>query len=96
MIKINVNPDLIKISGHANFSEYGSDIVCAATSSIVTTTINGILRLEPSSIEYEDSEGLVIINILKHTLVVDSLIDNMISLLKDLASKYEKNIKFDK
>ena len=31
-----------KLSGHADYSEYGSDIVCAAVSALVINTINSI------------------------------------------------------
>ena len=49
MIKVNyvVSNNLIKsvsIKGHAFYDTYGKDIVCAAVSSIVTTTINDILK----------------------------------------------------
>ena len=33
----------ITILGHAMYDDYGKDIVCSAASSIVTTTVNGIL-----------------------------------------------------
>ena len=36
----------IAISGHAMYDDYGKDIVCSAASSIVTTTVNGILALD--------------------------------------------------
>ena len=31
-----------KVSGHADYSEYGSDIVCSAVSALVINTINSI------------------------------------------------------
>lgn len=31
-----------KLTGHADYSEYGSDIVCAAVSALVINTINSI------------------------------------------------------
>ena len=42
----------ISILGHAMYDEYGKDIVCSAVSSIVTTTVNGILSLDRESITY--------------------------------------------
>ena len=46
-IKINVSDmiDSIEIKGHANFADYGQDIVCASVSCIATTTINALLKL---------------------------------------------------
>jgi len=92
MIKINIKKDYIKISGHAMFDDYGKDIVCAAVSSIVITTVNGILNVEGDSIAYNQNDGLLEIRILKHSKVVDGLILNMINLLKDLQKQYKKNI----
>lgn len=35
----------ITVSGHAGFAEYGKDIVCAAVTSAVQLTINGITEI---------------------------------------------------
>ena len=48
MIKVKVEKDKAKykkitITGHALYDDYGKDIVCASVSSIVITTVNGIL-----------------------------------------------------
>ena len=91
MIKVNIKKDLITISGHANYDEYGKDIVCAAVSSTVITTINGILSIDDSAIMVESDET-VTIKILKHSDVVDKLLNNMINLLAELKSDYKDNI----
>ena len=91
MIKVNIKKDLITISGHANYDEYGKDIVCAAVSSTVITTINGILSIDDSAIMVESDET-VTIKILKHSDVVDKLLNNMINLLTELKSDYKDNI----
>ena len=96
MIKVILkkNSDLyesISVSGHADFALYGKDIVCASVSSIVITSVNAIIRLESDSISYDDSNG-VYISVLKHNKVTDTLIYNMVSLLKDLEKQYKKNI----
>lgn len=101
MIKVSINKEHnivnnITIKGHANFDDYGKDIVCASVSSIVITSINAILRIDEESINYQEKEGLVIIDIKKHTKVIDILIDNMIDLLNQLENKYNKNIKINK
>ena len=93
MIKVKVSKDNILISGHAMFGDYGKDIVCAAASSIVITSLNGILRLDDKAVKYEMlSEGMSI-DVLTHKRETDLLILNMISLLKELEEKYSKNIK---
>ena len=95
MTKIKISKDHIEIKGHAMFDEYGKDIVCAALSSIVIISINGILSIDKDSIEYKQSEGLMVIDILKHTKEVDALILNMINLLKELKLQYKKNIQIE-
>ena len=98
MIKIKVskkNQDIsnITISGHAMYDDYGKDIVCASVSSIVTTTVNGILRINEQSISYKQSEGFVEINILNKDEVTKKLVINMLDLFKELKQNYPKNIK---
>ncbi len=83
--------DSIDITGHANHDVYGKDIVCASVSSIVITSVNAIIRLDQKSIDYKNEDGIYI-SILNHNKVVDTLIDNMVSLLYELEKQYKKNI----
>lgn len=91
MIKVVIRKDVITISGHANYDEYGKDIVCAAVSSTVITTVNGILSIDESAIEVTEGKKIEI-KILKHSDVVDKLISNMINLLTELQIDYKDNI----
>lgn len=95
MIRVNLKRhdkiESVKISGHAMYADFGKDIVCAAVSSIVITSVNAIIRLSGDSIDYSDSEGIYI-SVLKHNEITDGLIDNMVSLLKELKKQYNKNI----
>ena len=91
MIKIEIKKDLINISGHALYDDYGKDIVCSAVSSCVITTVNGILSIDKDAIKVNEENG-VKIEILKHSDVVDKLIDNMINLLTELEKDYKDNI----
>ena len=43
MIKIKILKDYIEVKGHANYDDFGKDIVCASVSSIVITTVNAIV-----------------------------------------------------
>jgi len=95
MIKVNYNEKEIKISGHAGFNTYGNDIVCASVSSIIYTTINGILNLNDSAIKVIDEKDLLI-KIIEDDDNTRKLINNMIELLKDLEKQYPKNIKISK
>lgn len=98
MIKVNyvVSNNLIKsvsIKGHAFYDTYGKDIVCAAVSSIVTTTINDILALTEDKIKYDTQDGNVLITVVSDNEAVEKLLNVMLNMLKELASDYPKNIK---
>ena len=82
----------VAILGHAMYADYGKDIVCSAASSIVTTTVNGILSLDKEALTYKVDKKGVAINICKQDKIVDTLICNMISLLKELEENYKDNI----
>ena len=94
-VKVTKDSDMIKsvsILGHAMYADFGKDIVCSAASSIVTTTINGILSFDQEGLSYEVSkDGLVIKNI-KTDNITQTLLNNMISLLKELEKDYPTNV----
>lgn len=96
MIKISINKENEKIKeviikGHAFYDDYGKDIVCASVSSIVITTVNGILSIDKDAISCD--EKVFMIKVLKDDEVVNKLVNNMINLLIELSEKYPKNIK---
>ncbi len=97
MIKVNINKDKkinsIEVRGHALYDDYGKDIVCASVSSIVTTTVNGLGKIDKCCIECIENKNGLNIKILKHSKVIDALLDNMIELLKELELNYKKYIK---
>ena len=59
MIEVTVRKDEIKISGHANYAEYGHDIICAGATALAQTLIKSIKDLTDDKIEYEISPGRV-------------------------------------
>lgn len=87
------NIEEVSIKGHANYKEYGKDIVCSAVSSIAICTINAIYSFSDNSIEVEESDGYLHIKILKQDDITITLIKNMIRCLKDIESNYPTNIK---
>ena len=95
MIKVNCKDNKIVISGHANFADYGKDIVCASVSSIVTTSINAIYLFDSEAITYHDDSGVITIELLSNEQSISKLILNMFNMLKDLERQYPKNIKVE-
>ena len=97
MIQVKVEKEHAKykkvtILGHAMYDDYGKDIVCSAASSIVTTTVNGILALDKNSLSYMVSKKGISINIKNEDATTQILIGNMVSLLKELENNYPANI----
>lgn len=93
MIKVEIENNKIEIKGHANYDDYGKDIVCASVSSIVITTINAIIEFDPESIYYENLNNRILIEKLKDDDITNKLINNMIELLEELEKSYKDNIK---
>ena len=93
MIKVEIENNKIEIKGHANYDDYGKDIVCASVSSIVITTINAIIEFDSESIYYEDLNNRILIEKLKDDDITNKLISNMIELLEELEKSYKDNIK---
>jgi len=51
---------LISVKGHANYGEFGKDIVCAGVSAIVQTALLGLVEIAnayPANVSVEDSDG---------------------------------------
>lgn len=92
MIKVFIKKNEIEIKGHSNYDTLGKDIVCSAVSSIVTTTINGIISIDEEAISYEYQNDTMTIVIRKSDEITVKLTNNMIDLLKSLSKDYPKNI----
>ena len=96
MIKVKLTKERgniknITIKGHALYDDFGKDIVCAAVSTCIITSVNASLLIDENSLSYENGNGLDI-NILKDDEVTTKIIDNMISNLLELEKAYPKNI----
>lgn len=101
MIRIRVLKDKehikkVIVSGHSGYDVIGKDIVCASVSSIVITSVNAMLRMKENSVQAHHVEGLIEVTILEETKEIKILLENMLSLLKELESDYTKYIKFEK
>jgi len=93
-IRIKKEKNQIKeiiLKGHAMYDDYGKDIVCAGVSSILTTTVNGILAFDEKAICYEQKNDFIL-KILKQDEITSKLIQNMLSLFQELEVTYPKNI----
>ena len=93
MIKVKIKDNKINVTGHANYADFGKDIVCASVSSVLICTINGILSIDKEAILVEEKEANVTIEIKKDNEIINKLINNMIDCFKELEINYPNNIK---
>ena len=85
--------NFVKIKGHAGYADEGFDIVCAAISSIATTTVNAIIKIDSEAIVYSEDEGSLEIGILYYSDVLNILMENMVSMFQELKKNYKNYIK---
>ena len=93
-VKLTKNNNYYKriiITGHANYDDFGKDIVCASVSSTIITSVNISLSIDDKSLSYNDDNGLDI-KILKNDEVTTKIINVMVSNLYELEKTYPKNI----
>ena len=96
MIKVRISKknniiDRIECIGHADYADYGKDIVCASFSTMIITTINSIINIDEDAISYTDSNDLKIVNIKKDN-ITNSLLNTLVELMYELRDSYDKNI----
>ena len=96
MIKIYLSDNEIKVTGHAMYDDFGKDIVCAAVSTCLITTVNGLESIDEDYVGVEQKKDEVIVTIQKTDDVSSKLINNMIEIFTELESQYPKNIKIYK
>ena len=97
MINIEIiNNKTIKVKGHANYAEYGQDIVCASVSTAVYMSINQIEVFDKSEcINTIVKEGNACIEVVSEDEIVKKVISNLIFTLRDLELQYPKYIKIN-
>ncbi|WP_026485964.1 ribosomal-processing cysteine protease Prp [Caldanaerobius polysaccharolyticus] len=86
-----------EITGHAGYSDYGKDIVCAAVSAIAQTALLGVKELTGAKVEESVRPGnfaLKVINVSTDDRVkLDGILETMVLGLKDIAGQYSRYVK---
>ena len=97
MIKVIIRHDLIQISGHANYDEYGLDIVCSAISTSIIMTLNQIELFGLSKcIKYDLKEGYFQLNIIESNDTLEKILNNLTYTVENISKQYPKNVKINK
>lgn len=97
-VTIDFENELFKsfeVSGHANYSTYGSDIVCSGITVACFTTI-GLLKkvLKSNSYEYSEKDAFLsfkMIDLSDH--LTNLIISNFIEVLENIQKQYPKHLK---
>ena len=92
MIKVKVGKKNISILGHANYDDFGKDIVCASVSSIILCSVEAIANFDINAVDIKQTKDKLDIIINKEDNITNKLIKNMLNCLKELEKKYPKNI----
>lgn len=87
-----------KVTGHADFSEYGSDIVCSAVSVLTQTSLLGLVEVVKLDLEYCINEGLLSFSMpqiedIDKKLKAHAILDTMVMGLKNIEKNYSPYIR---
>ena len=86
----------ITITRHANYDEYGKDIVCASISTALIFTANLIekLNLGYNIMDLVCEEGYFRLQIKTSDLTANAVFENLEYTLEEISKQYPKNLKF--
>ena len=86
----------LEVQGHANYSGYGTDIVCASISTACIFTANLIekLKLSYNIIDLVCEEGYFRLQVKTTDLTANAIFENLEYTLEEISKQYPKNLKF--
>ena len=92
MIEITRHKSGISVKGHANYAEYGRDIVCSAVSVLVQTLIQSVENLTADKITYDMQPGNVNIKLFSLSDQTKVLIDAFFIGIEGISKAYPDNV----
>lgn len=90
---------LYRATGHAEFADYGEDIVCAALSVAMQMTLNGMQQvLKVMPLFDINDDGFLEVDMKEMDYKgkekeIDTLLESMVLMIRELSKEYPKNIK---
>ena len=95
ILKSNDAITTIQAKGHSGYAEMGQDIVCSAVSTIMQTTLNGLLEVTKTDVDYEINQDIPFLRISVKAEDKDAqiLMQSAYLALKEIAADYKKYIK---
>ena len=100
MISVNVtfigkDVKSLTVSGHANYDQYGKDIVCAGVSAVVTGGINA-LESEIECIKIINEDNKLGVEVINSNEKIQIILNTILIQLKTIENSYKKYIKITK
>lgn len=100
MISVNVTfigneVKTLTVSGHANYAEYGKDIVCAGVSAVVTGGINA-LTSNVKNIKIINEDNKLGVEVINSNQEIQIILNTILIQLETIQKSYKKYIKIEK
>ena len=98
-VKYEVKDDrytYICVKGHANFDEYGKDLICASVSSIMFGLMNACDELKDSQVVIKEEENLIEIVNNSDNQKLQNYFELVIYQLKTIEESYSNFIKLER
>ncbi len=95
ILKSNDAITTIQAKGHSGYAVAGQDIVCSAVSTIMQTTLNGLLEVVKADVDYQIDEQIPFlrISVNKQDRQAQILMKSAYLALKQIAGDYKNYIK---
>lgn len=95
-IKRKEKEALLEVQGHANYADFGNDIVCASISTALLFTANLIekLNLSYNIIDLVCEEGYFRLQVKTTDFTANAIFENLEYTLEDISKQYPKHLKF--
>ena len=89
-------PYAFRISGHAEYGNYGEDIVCSGITAATFTTLNlldKLLKQEDYTLIQDEDTGLIDFKLNKTDDLSLLIIQNLLDILINIEEQYPQNLK---
>ena len=89
-------PYAFRISGHAEYGNYGEDIVCSGITTATFTTLNlldKLLKQEDYTLIQDEDTGLIDFKLNKTDDLSLLIIQNLLDILINIEEQYPQNLK---
>ena len=85
----------VSVEGHAGYAEEGSDIVCAAVSSLMQGALLGVRKVAGIDAESRVSEGRLTFRLPEYNEKSDAILETMRLALRDVMEGYRRYIRME-